>query len=96
MSLNSLNIKPKCYKVIVNLLDSDSAYEANDFTEDLKLEDNDEILSQMDKYYTSPEHVKQMVFLFVGEFDDSIKNILDGINNNISFDSLSRKIVFKL
>ena len=37
MSLNSLNIKPKCYKVIINLLDSDSAYEAKDFTEDLKL-----------------------------------------------------------
>jgi len=90
MSLNSLNIKPKCYKVIVNLLDSESAYEAKDFTEDLKLEDNDEILSQMDRYYTSPEDVKQMVFLFVGEFDDSIKNILDSIDNNTSFDSLSK------
>ena len=41
MSLNSLNIKPKCYKVIVNLLDSNSAYQAKDFTEQLKLDNTD-------------------------------------------------------
>jgi hypothetical protein len=89
MSLNSLNIKPKCYKVIVNLLDLDSAYQAKDFTEQLKLEDNEEILSQMNEYYTSPDNVKQMVFLFVGDFDDTIKALLGNITNNKSFKSLS-------
>ena len=85
MSLNSLNIKPKCYKVIVNLLDSNSAYQAKDFTEELKLDNTDEILSQMDKYYTSPENTKQMVFIFVGNFDETIKSLLDTINNVESF-----------
>ena len=89
MSLNSLNIKPKCYKVIVNLLDPDSAYQAKDFTEQLKLDDNEEIISQMNEYYTSPENTKQMVFLFVGEFSDTIKTLLGNITNYQSFKSLS-------
>ena len=89
MSLYSLNIKPKCYKVVCNLLDSEEDYTFNDLYSDFNIDDYDDKLEIIRQHYRSPNNVKQMIFVFTGEFNDQIKVILDNIHDNISYNNLS-------
>ena len=84
MSLYSLNIKPKCYKVVCNLLDSEEDYTFNDLYSDFNIDDYDDKLEIIRQHYRSLDNVKQMIFVFTGEFNDQIKVILDNIHDNIS------------
>ena len=106
MSLYSLNIKPKCYKVVCNLLDPEQDYSYQNHSEEINDSNYLDKLSLVYNNHTTPDNIKQMVFVFVGEYNDDIKIILDNILNSflielynllciadITFDPLSKRAI---
>jgi len=89
MSLYSLNIKPKCYKVACNLLDPEVEYPYESIDTGFDINNYESKLEEIINHYTCPVNAKQMIFLFVGEITSDIKDILDNITNYTDYNTMS-------
>lgn len=89
MSLSTLNTIPKCYKVVCNLLDNDVGVDSRNFDNLINTSNYREKIPELSEYLLGSDNIKHMVFLFVGSYNEDIKQILDKIVDYASYVSLS-------